>query len=411
VASRELFVAGVVVDLPTGGAVAELAARLVRGRRLAGTRQRFEAPHTDLAPAEARVGECPGPGSTAPRQRALPRESRLAAAVAASAMAGTRDGGLGGDADGAGRAAAPVAASRAGDRDGHRGPAPDGGLVGTVWVSSTAGLEQYGQICVDAATLEPGLASPLTGPQSAYNGPASAVSLRLGLTGPQLTLTGGADSGAAALAEAGRMLEEEECAEVLVGGSASLSRWRLAGAVPAGATARTGTTARTGATARVGAARPVSTVPAEGAVCLRLTRDAGPGPAVAVRPLRRARLRQAAGSPAAGPGSAGEELARFVKECVAQMSAAPAAIALSAAGPAELAAAEPALRACAVPCWHVERLVGDLGAAGGLLAVVAAVAACRRTPGGPPAVLVLALGGGQAVAVEVLSRAAAPSRR
>jgi hypothetical protein len=341
-----LTVAGAGVDLPVAVSLAGLAGRLDCGRALGGTLRRFDAPHTDLPPLAAEVGECTGPASTAARQRGLPREARLAAAVAATALA------------------EPSAGER----------------VGTVWASSTAGLEQYGQICVDAATLDPGLVSPLTGPQAAYNGPASAVSLRLGLTGPQLTLTGSAEAGAAALVEAARLLAEEQCAEVLVGGSASLSRWRLAGA-----------------------AMGRGPVPAEGAVCLRLVGPLGGGTtqrgdAVTVRPLRRARL-----SP-----TAGEEVSRFVKEATTAMRCPPVAVALSAANPAEVAAMGPALRSFALPWWHLERITGDLGAAGGLLAVVAAVAACGRARKAVRSVLVLALGGGQAVAVEALSH---PPRR
>lgn len=324
-------VVGAGVRLPTALSLAELYTCVSLGRPLQGRPEGLWAPFTDLEAIEAPVARCPespDAGGRATRLRRLPRESRLAAAAAAEALA-------------------------------DRAPS----VVGTVWVSSTAGLAEYGQVCTDAATLEPGLVSPLTGPQSAYNGPAAAVSIQFGLTGPQLTLTGGYEAGATALVEAGRMLDEGRCDHVLVGGSATVSRWRLV-------------------------AKELDTVPAEGAVCLLLGRHG----TVTANLLRRGRLREPA-------------LRRFVAGCLADTTRPPQAVALATAARWR-APVRRALRTAAIQAaWPVERTAGDLGAATGLQAVLAAVAACGWPAAGLSSVLVLAIGdAGDAVAVEVLSK-------
>jgi hypothetical protein len=326
-------VVGTGVRLPTARTLAELYTCVSLGRPLQGRPEGFWVPHTDLEAIDAPVARCPEPQQSAgqaTRLTKLPRESRLATAAAAEALA-------------------------------DRAPT----VVGTVWVSSTAGMAEYGQVCVDAATLEPGLASPLTGPHSAYNGPAAAVSIQFRLTGPQLTLTGGYDAGATALVEAARMLDEGRCDHVLVGGSATVDRWRL-----------------------VGAAR--DTLPAEGAVCLLLGRHG----TLTANLVRRCRLRESA-------------LPGFVAGCLAEMSRPPQAVALSTAA-GWRAPVRRALRVTAgavQAAWPVERTAGDLGAAGGLQAVLAAVAACGWPAAGLSSVLVLAIGdAGDAVAVEVLSK-------
>jgi 3-oxoacyl-[acyl-carrier-protein] synthase II len=327
-------VVGTGVCLPTARSLAELYTCVSLGRPLKGRPEGFWAPYTDLEPIDAPVARCPDPQKPpglATELRKLPRESRLATSAAAEALADR----------------VPIAA-------------------GTVWVTSTAGMEEYGQVCVEAAMLDPGLVSPLTGPQSGYNGPAAAVSIQFGLTGPQLTLTGGYEAGANALVEAARMLDEGRCDHVLVGGSATVSRWRL-----------------------VGAGR--DTVPAEGALCLLLGRRG----AVTATPLRRSRLHLS-------------KLPQFLSGCLAEMSRPPQAVALS-TPPVWRAPVRRALRACGAvgdlqALWPVERSTGDLGAAGGLQAVLAGVAACGWPAAGLSSVLVLAIGdAGDAVAVQVLS--------
>jgi hypothetical protein len=343
-------VVGAGVRLPSARSLAELYTCVSLGRPLQGRPEGFWAPFTDLDPIEAPVARCPEPqeaGGRATRLRRLPRESRLAAAAAAEALA-------------------DHAPHHAPNHAPHHAPHHATGVVGTVWVSSTAGLAEYGQVCTDAATLEPGLVSPLTGPQSAYNGPAAAVSIQFGLTGPQLTLTGGYEAGATALVEAARMLAEGRCDQVLVGGSATVSRWRL-----------------------VDPER--GTVPAEGAVCLLLGRYG----TVTANPVRRGRLREPA-------------LRQFVAGCLAEMTRPPEAVALATAARWR-APVRRALRAAAgaavQAAWPVERSAGDLGAATGLQAVLAAVAACGWPAAGLSSVLVLAIGdAGDAVAVEVLSK-------
>jgi hypothetical protein len=369
--SGYLAVAGTGVFLPTAGSAPELFARLAAARPLAGSRQRLAADHTDLPALDVPVGLCVDPAPSRPvRLAGLSRESRLAVCAAADALAPS----------------------------GVRGE-----QVGVVWASSTAGLAEYGQTCVAAATLGAGQASPLTASVSGYNGPAAAVSIRLGLTGPHLTLTGCRDAGAAALVEAGRLLAEGRCRQVLVGGSAAVSRWRMAGAAPdAPYVAQDGTPYPAPCAPNDAphlAPDAPDAVPVEGAVCLLL---GGPpaGPVggwsdAAVRPLRRARLR--------GPRPAAV-LAAFVADCGALMAAPPDAIAVSAAGAWwELAAGTANGRG--TPRWWVDRTGGEMGAAGGLQAIVAAVAGCGRATAGMSRILALAIGdGGDAVAVEVVSR-------
>jgi hypothetical protein len=295
--------------------------------------------HTNLPLVQAQVGMCADPEVTSVTRR-LPRECRIAVAAATQALGGLA-------------ALAPLRVP----------PDSAGSAFGTVWASSTAGMDEYGQICVEAATLEPGLVSPLVGPQAAYNGPAAAVSIALGLTGPQLTLTGGREAGASALVEACRMLHEGQCEHVLVGGSATVSRWRMVGIEP-------------------------GLVPAEGAVCLVLSRTTvGRQQPITVKPLRRARLRQT-----------DAVVDRFIGDCLELMGRPPDRVLLSvpAVWRSRVSRAVSALDAI---CWHVDELTGDLGAAGGTQAVVAGVTACGA---GASSALVLAFGSmGDAVAVEV----------
>ncbi|MEV4760035.1 beta-ketoacyl synthase N-terminal-like domain-containing protein [Micromonospora sp. NPDC049559] len=355
---------------------ADLAAQLT-GRVVAPRVPRLlTAEHSDLEPVERCVHgpvEVRMPDGVPPRGlRNLPRESLLSLAAAAEAAATAT-----GPQPGVGPVAGigPVAATGplAGGGSERDVDVPDGGEEppgAVVWVSSTAGLTEYAGICVEAAVLEPGLSSPMMGPAAAFNAPAATVSIRLGLRGPNETLTGGAAAGIGAFVEAVRILATGEASEVLLGGSATVSRWSVV--------------AGTGAE-----------LPAEGAVCLALglrTRDdrAGDG-------APGADDRATGDAPDAGrrtgagpvPGDvAGIHLGRFrrvgldparpveeVRRLVAEFTR-PAAIVVSTPD-AALAAA---LRASGPgPAWHVERTLGDFGAAGGLLAVAGAAALVSTT--------------------------------
>lgn len=329
---QDIAVAGVGVMLPDAGDLAQLYTQATKDAPRCGAVRRFDQPHTDLPEVQALVGLCPGPDPGATDRR-LPRESQLATAAARQALAGA-------------------------------GSRPDGAVVATAWATSTAGMAEYGQVCVEAATLPPGLASPLAGPQAAYNGPAAAVSIQLRLTGPQLVLVGGPDAGASLLFEAGRMLAEGQCDQVLCGGSATVDRWRLAGARSA-------------------------LVPAEGAACLLLGRPGQAGPGILARPLRRGHL---------GPSGVDD----FVSWCLAARPRPPDLVVLSAA-PSWRSPVEASLAGRA-RFWYLEEITGELGAAGGLHAVVAAVAGCTTAGAEPRRALVIALGRhGQAVAVDVSS--------
>jgi hypothetical protein len=325
-------IAGTGVRLSTAGTPEELRLHLGAGGTVTEQSRALEVPNTNLPPLQAQVGVCDDPEVTSATRR-LPRECRLAVAAATQAVDGMAVG----------------------------------SGFGTVWASSTAGMEEYGQICVEAATLEPGLVSPLTGPQAAYNGPAAAVSIVLGLTGPQLTLTGGREAGASALVEACRMLHEGQCEHVLVGGSAAVSRWRMVGVEP-------------------------GLVPSEGAVCLVLSRDTATRRPVVVRPVRRARVR---------PTDA--DVGRFLNDCTADLGGPPDRVTVS-VPPAWRTRVARAVDRLDTTCWFVDEMTGDLGAAGGTQAVVAAVTACAAADANASRTLVLALGYmGDAVAVEVRS--------
>jgi 3-oxoacyl-[acyl-carrier-protein] synthase II len=302
------------------------------------TRRQFDAAGTDLepidrwihGPTETRMP----PGVTARGLRALPHESLLglaAAAEAATASARTRT-------------------------EVEPGPAA------VVWASSTAGLPEYATICVEAALLEPGLSSPIIGPASAFNALAAIVSIRLGLHGPNETLTGGTTAGISALVEAGRFLFDSDATSALVGASASVSRWSLAG--------------------------PTGTHdPAEGAACLVVepwrTGDTGIG----ISRCRRIGL---------DPARLVAQAREFVRAPTQ-----PAALVVSASDPALV---EALAKDQSGPVWQVESALGEYGAAGGFMAAVSAVAYCT-TVAAPTTIGVLAVEpSGNATIMEVSSR-------
>ncbi|GAA4713155.1 beta-ketoacyl synthase N-terminal-like domain-containing protein [Phytohabitans rumicis] len=273
------------------------------------TMRRFAAPDSALVPVERPVHgpvEPDMPDSVGKRGlRSLPYESLLALAAAADT---------------------PVLPS-------VDGPAADRTAV--VWASSTAGLHEYATVCTEASTLEPGLVSPALGPASAYNGPASTVSIRLGLTGPNLSLTGGATAGMSAIAEAMRLIAGGDASAALVGASSSLTRWSLTVA-------------------------PYHLVPAEGAACLTLHPRADGQDGVTLGECRRTDLVRAT---------------VHIIQSAARPETRPDGLVVSAldSGVVDaLSANQP------FPVWHVEKAIGDFGAAGGFLAVVCAAALCAR---------------------------------
>jgi hypothetical protein len=338
--------------------------------------RRFAAPGSDLDPVERLAWgpvEPRVPETAAGRGlRALPYESLLALAAAASA----RDMAAAGPAPVTGETTAPVDPATVVGAGPPARPGSDDGPVAVLWASSTAGLSEYATVCVEAATLDPGLCSPLLGPASAFNGPAATVSIRLGLDGPNETLTGGPTAGLSALAEAGRLVAEGSAGRALVGGSATVSRWSLAGA--AGDT-EAGAGGETGAWAADGA----------GCLALRPCRDGEPG-------VRLGRVLRLGLDPA--------DLVTQCRDLVRGGSAPgtpPDGPLVVSTGDADLVDA--LAKDHAWPVWHLERVLGDFGAAGGLLAAICAVAHCVHTP--PPAsLLVLAVEpSGNAAIMEVLS--------
>ncbi|MDQ7903002.1 beta-ketoacyl synthase N-terminal-like domain-containing protein [Phytohabitans sp. ZYX-F-186] len=283
--------------------LASLARRLRSAPAPAEVR-RFAAPDTVLAPVEREVY-----GPVEPRVparagtrglRSLPHESLLALGAAASTP-------------------------------GKQGPDD---TTAVVWASSTAGLPEYATVCAEASTLEPGFVAPALGPASAHNGPAATVSIRLGLAGPNLTLTGGATAGISAIAEAMRLIAAGDARAALVGASATVTRWSLTAAQD-------------------------HLTPAEGAACLVL--DPAGGSGIQLGECHRtdlvratARVIQAAARPQTRPDGLVVSTSDF-----GLVDA--------------LASGQP------FPVWHVERALGDLGAAGGFLAVVGAAALCAAT--------------------------------
>lgn len=353
-----LTVAGLGLRLPGVTHPGHLVGRFGGASAPAPAVRRFDAPGSDLEPVER-----PAWGPVEPRipatvagrgLRALPYESLLALAAAAAARDAMVAGGPSGPDVVPTRARSPAPTATAAGHPVTVAPAsrprPDDGPVAVLWASSTAGLTEYATVCVEAATLSPGLCSPMLGPASAFNGPAATVSIRLGLDGPNETLTGDTTAGLAALAEAGRLIAEGSAAAALVGGSATVSRWSLAGGAG----------------------------DADGAGCLALRpcRDGEPG----VRLGRILRL-----------GLDPTDLVTQVRDLVRSR---PAPSTLP-DGPLVVSARDvdlvDALAADhARPVWHLERVLGDLGAAGGLFAAICAVAHCVHTPS-PARLLVLAV--------------------
>ncbi|MFC6016710.1 beta-ketoacyl synthase N-terminal-like domain-containing protein [Plantactinospora solaniradicis] len=346
--------------------------RLVGGASAApsGVR-RFEAPYTDLDPVD-RLAAGPveprmPPGVAVRGLRALPHESllALAAAVTAEDAASPTDVPL----PAVPPSAAPVFAAGIGP-------------VAVLWASSSAGLAEYATICVEAAVLDPGLSSPIIGPASAFNGPAATVSIRLGLDGPNETLTGGTTAGLTAVIEAGRFVADGAAARALVGASATVSRWSLAGLAE-------------------------DFVAAEGAGCLAVQpwHDGDPG-------VRLGRFHRV-GLDRSRLVAEGRDLVRTALPTSGTGDAAPGtgAVAGEAAvgpGPMIVSALDVDLVEALAeehpgPVWHLERSLGDFGAAGGFMAVACAVAYCASASA-PTSMLALAIEpSGNAAIMEVFT--------
>lgn len=297
----------------------------------------FVAPHTDLPPVDRWV---PSPVDVRlPEQlparglRTVPYESLLALAAAAEAVS-------------------------------WRPAGPDPSAV--LWASSTAGLAEYATICTDAALLDPGLTSPAIAPASAYNGPASTVSIRLGMTGPIETLTGGPTAGMSALVEAFRLVALGEADRAVVGASASVSRWSLAAAAD-------------------------GLMPAEGAVCLAVEPWRGEAGVVRLRRPRRLGL---------DPARLAEQLRAAVRSTG---RTGPVVLSVVDGGNAGQPGADLVDALTGRPGWHVERRLGDLGAAGGLLAVTCAVAHCAAAGRPAEALAVVVEPSGNTAILEVTS--------
>ncbi|MGW7412284.1 hypothetical protein [Streptomyces sp. NPDC054863] len=255
-------------------------------------------------------------------------------------------------------------------------PGEPGAATATVWASSTAGLTAYAQTCADIPEFGPDRVSPRRSAHSAFTAPVTAVSVGLGLVGPYLNLTGEQDAGAHAVTEAVRLLTQGRCERVVVGGSADTSAWRSG---PGGD-------------------------PADGALCAVLQRYAPDDGGATVRPVLRGRTDH-------------RGLDAFVRSCLERLDGPPDHLVLSAPATDTRAAGALALL-CAAPLLRIEEHLGDLGAAGGIAALVTAVALTTAPgplapPPGPleqpgPRVLALALGSGNAVALEVTSRRKGP---
>jgi 3-oxoacyl-[acyl-carrier-protein] synthase II len=101
------------------------------------------------------------------------------------------------------------------------GAAPDelGIFLGTV----LGGLDDYCQLYRKALARGFDRVSPMQGPQTGYNAPASQVAIRLHAEGPNVTLSSGAASATDALAYAARWLEGPWSGAILAGGVDALS--------------------------------------------------------------------------------------------------------------------------------------------------------------------------------------------
>ncbi|WP_217189536.1 beta-ketoacyl synthase N-terminal-like domain-containing protein [Streptomyces buecherae] len=167
-------------------------------------------------------------------------------------------------------------------------PARIGVFAGTLH----AGRSEYVAIH-NRAGADAGPVNPVWGPQSSYNAPGAALSIHLGLRGPNLTLTSGAAVGLDAIALGVQHVRTGRCDAVIAGGVDSLSA-----ACPPPAAG--------GAAADATAASGLAEAPAgEGAAVVVLTAPDGPAHAPAVAHVCATARAYAAGGGAAGEPSGG----------------------------------------------------------------------------------------------------------
>ncbi|WEV27734.1 beta-ketoacyl synthase N-terminal-like domain-containing protein [Streptomyces sp. 71268] len=270
-------------------------------------------------------------------------------------------------------------------------PARIGVLTGTLH----AGRSEYVAIH-NRAGADAGPVNPVWGPRSSYNAPGAALSIHLGLRGPNLTLTSGAAVGLDAIALGVQHVRTGRCDAVIAGGVDSLS----AACPPPAADA---------AAEPAGAPAGESAAPAgEGAAVVVLTAPDGPvhAPAVAhVCATARAYAAGGAGRPSGGPGEtasanpeavpgapdlaeAGAEAARAALR-EAGRAAHEVAVAVTVAAPHTPAgaverAAVTAVFGPALPHLTAAGTTGTTGGADGALAFAVAVEALTRTTAPPP---------------------------
>lgn len=180
-------------------------------------------------------------------------------------------------------------------------PARIGVFAGTLH----AGRSEYVAIH-NRAGADAGPVNPVWGPQSSYNAPGAALSIHLGLRGPNLTLTSGAAVGLDAIALGVQQVRTGRCDAVIAGGVDSLSAAcpppaADAAAEPAGAPAGEGAAPADAAAASGLAAAPAG----EGAAVVVLTAPGGPAHAPALAHVCATARAYAAGGGAAGEPSGG----------------------------------------------------------------------------------------------------------
>ncbi|QKW49982.1 beta-ketoacyl synthase N-terminal-like domain-containing protein [Streptomyces buecherae] len=302
--------------------------------------------------------------------------------------------------------APPVTAPRAGAAEpvpASPPPAPpvplrgaDPARIGVFAGTLHAGRSEYVAIH-NRAGADAGPVNPVWGPQSSYNAPGAALSIHLGLRGPNLTLASGAAVGLDAIALGVQHVRTGRCDAVIAGGVDSLS----AACPPPAADAA--------------AASGLAAAPAgEGAAVVVLTAPDGPAHAPALAHVCATARAYAAGSGAAGepsggladtapanagagagaapdaPGlaEAGAEAARAALRDAGR-AAHEVAVAVTTAAPhTPTGAAERAAIAAvfgpALPCLTAAGTTGTTGGADGALAFAIAVEALTRTAPPPP---------------------------
>ena len=170
--------------------------------------------------------------------RGVCRESQL---LLAATLFARRDAGL---------ADSPVARE---GRDGVVARDAEGVFAGTRW----AGLEDYLHFHLERSIWGPEKVSPTRGPNTGFNAPASHVSIRYDLQGPNLTFASRTSASLDAIGHAADWIRKQRVKIVYAGGIESLSyprvRHLLASGQPIAEAARPFDARRTGATPGEGA--------------------------------------------------------------------------------------------------------------------------------------------------------------